>query len=173
MSYLTETQDTIPRPRVRNYFWKDRFQKKVHFVLQSWSNPCIEETHATQFEIQTNPVYYSEEVFPKEERKWNNILAYEHFRGHAFEAELTKLVMRLVRRYEQDERETDGAVHWNSMIPKLCGKHFRSPKGENSRTQIGFNTFVKEATQRGSGVARIPETSYCTFVLFKDRLVRI
>ena len=26
--------------------------------------------------------------------------------------------MRLVRRYDQDERETDGAVHWNSMGPK-------------------------------------------------------
>ena len=27
--------------------------------------------------------------------------------------------MRLVRHYDQDERETDGAVHWNSMGPKL------------------------------------------------------
>ena len=54
------------------------------------SEPCsakmeqssIEETHAKQFEIQTNPVYnYSEEVIPVEERKWNDILAYKHFRG--------------------------------------------------------------------------------------------
>ena len=29
------------------------------------------------------------------------------------------LVMRLVRRYDQDERETDGAVHWSSLGPKL------------------------------------------------------
>ena len=34
-------------------------------------------------------------------------------------AEISNLVMRLVRRYDQDERETDGAVHWNSMVPKL------------------------------------------------------
>ena len=27
--------------------------------------------------------------------------------------------MRLVRHYDQDERETDGAVQWNSMGPKL------------------------------------------------------
>ena len=27
--------------------------------------------------------------------------------------------MRLVRRYVQDERESDGAVHGNSMVPKL------------------------------------------------------
>ena len=62
----------------------------------SWS---IEETHAMQFEIQTNPVYnYSEEVIPIEQRKWNDSPAYTHFRGHAFEAEVSKLVMRLVRR---------------------------------------------------------------------------
>ena len=34
-------------------------------------------------------------------------------------AEISKLVMRLVRHYDQDERETDGAVHLNSMGPKL------------------------------------------------------
>ena len=45
------------------------------------SEPCsakmeqssIEETHAKQFEIQTNQVYYSKEVIPIEERKWNDI----------------------------------------------------------------------------------------------------
>ena len=31
--------------------------------------------------------------------------------------------------------------------------------------------FRKEATKRGSSIARIPEMSYCTFVLFKDTLV--
>ena len=47
---------------------------------------------------------YSEEVILIEERKWNDILACQHFRGHTFEAEVSKL---------------DGAVHWNSMGPKL------------------------------------------------------
>ena len=92
------------------------------------SEPCstemeqstIEDTHAKQCEIQTNPLYnYSEEVIPVEERKWNDIPANKHFRGNTFEAEVSKLVMRLVRRYDQDERETDGAAHWNSMGPKL------------------------------------------------------
>ena len=44
--------------------------------------------------------------------------------------------MRLVRRYDLDERETDGAVHWNSMNPTLR-KHFRRLEGNNSRTLIG------------------------------------
>ena len=48
-----------------------------------------------------------------------DILAYKSFRGDSLAAEISKLVMRLVRRNDQDERETDGAVHWNSTGPKL------------------------------------------------------
>ena len=45
--------------------------------------------------------------------------AYKSFKGDSLKAEISKIVMRLVRRYDQDERETDGAVHWNSIGPKL------------------------------------------------------
>ena len=82
----------------------------------SWS---IEQTHAKQLKIQTNPVYkYSEEFVPIEEKKWNDIPTCRHFRGHTFEAEVSKLVRRLVRHCDQHERETDGAVNWKSMCPK-------------------------------------------------------
>ena len=40
-----------------------------------------------------------------------------------------------------------------------CGKHFRRPEGDNSRTRIGFNTFLKEATRWGSSIAWIPKKS--------------
>ena len=89
-------------------------------------SPSIEEIHAKQFEIQANQVYnYSEEVILIEERKWNDILAKKQtFRGHTIEAGVSELVMRLVRRYDQDERETDGHrthsfVITSFVIPKL------------------------------------------------------
>ena len=83
------------------------------------SEPCstemeqsrIEEAHATQFEIPTNPVYCSKEVVLTEERKWNDIPAYKSFKGDSLQADISKLVMRLVRRYDQNEREADCAVH--------------------------------------------------------------
>ena len=90
-----------------------------------------EETHATQFEIPTNPVYYSKEVIPVGERKRNDIPTFKCFKGDSLKAEISKLVMRLVRHYDQDERETDADVHWNSMVPKLqevfqkSGRRFR------------------------------------------------
>ena len=62
------------------------------------SEPCsaemeqssIEETHAKQFEIQTNPVCRSEEGIPIEERKWNDISACKHLKGNALHAEISK-----------------------------------------------------------------------------------
>ena len=102
------------------------------------SEPCsteleqsrIRETHATQFEIPTNPVYCSKEVILVGKGKWNNIPAYKHFRGRTFEAEVSNLVIRLLRRSDQNERETDGAVHWNSMGPKLR-RAFQKVGGQN------------------------------------------
>ena len=35
------------------------------------------------------------------------------------EQRLNKFVMILVRNYDQDERDTDGAVHWNTISPKM------------------------------------------------------
>ena len=70
---------------------------------------CSEETHAEQLKIQTNPANnHSEEVILIDERKWNDILAYQYDKGNTFEAKVSKLVMRLVRRHDQNERETEG-----------------------------------------------------------------
>ena len=104
-SYISMIQTTIPQHLNcwSTLDWNDLLQKKENLVRQRWRR------HGA----------YSKEVIPVGERKWNDILACQHFRGHTFEAEASKLVMRLVRRYDQDERETDGAVHWNSMGPNL------------------------------------------------------
>ena len=52
-----------------------------------------------------------EDSIPSKERKWDDILANRNLKG--------KLVMKLVRHHDQDERETDGSFHWKSMGPKL------------------------------------------------------
>ena len=101
----------------------------------------IDETHSTQFEIQTKCVCnYLGEVAPIEEKKWNDILANKHFRGNSIEAEVSNLVIGLPRHYVRDEKETDRAVHWDSMGPK--SKTIR-PESKNSLIPIGFNTFMK------------------------------
>ena len=98
-SYISMTQTAIPQ--VLNCYWKDLLQKKELGSAKMEPSAAIEETHAKQFEIQTNPVCnYSEDFIPIDERKWNDILAYKH----------VKLVMRLQQHDDQDERETDGVI---------------------------------------------------------------
>ena len=53
------------------------------------------------------------------ERKWASIPVSPEFKGTTISAKISKFVMRLVRHYDQDERDSDGAVHWNSIVPKL------------------------------------------------------
>ena len=68
-------------------------------------------------------------------KQWEN-KEFECFGCHSasrtpctFEAEVSKLVMRLVRLHGQHESDTDGAVHWKSMRPKLR-KAFQKARGQ-------------------------------------------
>ena len=62
---------------------------------------------------------YTKEIIPVSERKWKGMPANTAFKGDDLSAAISKLVMRLVRHGDQDERDNDGAVHWDTMFPKL------------------------------------------------------
>ena len=53
------------------------------------------------------------------EGKWKSIPACPSFKGKSLSTAILKLVMRLMRHCDQEDRETDGAVHWNTKKPKL------------------------------------------------------
>ena len=72
----------------------------------------IGETHANQVVERTKSVD-NEESIHIDDGKWKN------FNRNTLSAEISKFVVRLVRHYDQHERETDGAVHWNSKRSKL------------------------------------------------------
>ena len=122
--------------------------KRKRAGRQRWSHQSsMKENHAKKLQIQTEPVYnFSEKVIPIEESKWNDIPACQQFRGNTFEAEFSKLVMRLVRRYDQHERETDGAVYWKSMSPKL--RKASQKAGGRKFSDSGFSFFYKGSAGR-------------------------
>ena len=64
----------------------------------------IEETHATQFEIPTNPVDCSKEVILFGERKWNDISAHKFFKGDSLSAEISKVVAPTMRHVSRTHR---------------------------------------------------------------------
>ena len=79
----------------------------------------IEETHAQQELVLANPVCFVTETIHIGQRKWIDIAANKYLGSGTLQSEIWKLVMRLGRLYDQDEREVDGAVHWDSMGPRL------------------------------------------------------
>ena len=40
----------------------------------------------------------------------------------SFETRISKCVTNTVRHHDQNERETDGAMHWNVTLPVLKGR---------------------------------------------------
>ena len=55
---------------------------------------------------------------PKKNSCWRlevELVACRSFNGESLSAEISQLVMRLVRSYDQDEKEVDDAIHWNSI----------------------------------------------------------
>ena len=79
------------------------------------SEPCateleqsrIEETHAQESKIPANPVTIRKKKILVGKEKWNDMLACRSFDGDSVSAEISKLVMRLVRRCDQAEIEID------------------------------------------------------------------
>ena len=59
------------------------------------------------------------------ERKWKVILANSSY-GGALSVAVSKMVTRMVRHYDQDERQSDAALHWDTMrqvLLKAFAKH--------------------------------------------------
>ena len=82
-----------------------------------------EETHVkqptTHSRFQYNP---SEDFIPITERKWIDTTANEYCKKCTLETSISKLVIKLVGHVDLQERESDGAVNWKTMGPKLRRK---------------------------------------------------
>ena len=114
-------------------------------IIEHRGNSCeaVENSDESRAQLFRRSFYF-------EERKWTDILPDKHFKGHTIEAKVSNLVMRSVRRYDQDERETDGGVHWNSMGSKLRKAFQKAGRQQFS----GLSIFLTEATKRSSSIAR-------------------
>ena len=120
---------------------KNRFVSELHIPIQETItsselleerqeiDPCsleqepssTRETRAGQFRTLPDPICFTKEIILMEERIWKSILANEPYKYRSLSAAISKMVMRLLRHYDQDERDIDGAVHWNTMSPKAFG----------------------------------------------------
>ena len=78
-----------------------------------------EETRAKKFENPLDLVCYRKEIILMSERKWVSNPVNTSFDKDSLSALIFKILMRMVRNRDQVESNDDGAVHWDTMIPKL------------------------------------------------------
>ena len=100
------------------------------------------------------------------ERKWESIRACPSFKGKSLSTAISKVVIRLVRHKDQEERETDGAVHWNTMSPKLL-KAFED-KGARKFSDKEWLQHIYEGSNKTS-TASVPKIPWCIFVQLIQR----
>ena len=86
-----------------------------------------------------------------ENRDYLKIPAKSSYKGGSLSTAISKLVTKLVRHHEQEERQSDAAVHWDTIRPKLL----RAFADRGAQDFSEKDTSMKEVTRRGSSIARI------------------
>ena len=90
------------------------------------SQTGIKETYADTLSVSPCQASFCiQRTIPTTERKWKVIPANSSY-GRALPTAVSIMVTRLVRHYDQDERQPDAALHWDTLRPvllKVFAKH--------------------------------------------------
>ena len=81
---------------------------------------------------------FKKTIIPTNERKWVVFPANPLY-GGALSIQVSKMVTRMVRHYDQEEREPDGSHHWDTVRPVLLksfGRHGAQIFSERSWIQL-------------------------------------
>ena len=66
---------------------------------------------------ETRTRVYTKKQVPMPERNWITSPAVHSYISDSLSSNISKMVMRMVRHHDQDERERDGAVRWDTFYP--------------------------------------------------------
>ena len=83
------------------------------------------------------------------------------------------MVTKRERHFDQDERQTDAAVHWDSMRPVLLKALADKGAHEFSEQQWISSISIKEVTRSGSSVVKILKKSWACSRIDGIRLAAI
>ena len=78
-------------------------------------------SNPTSIHLKTKSIFVKKEI-PKEDRIWTIIPGCPKCKRDSLEIRISKCVTEMVRHHDQDERETDGARHWDGVLSVLKGK---------------------------------------------------
>ena len=66
---------------------------------------------------ETGTRVYIKKVVPMHDRNWITIRAFHANERNSLSSNISKMVTRMVRHHDQDERDHDGTVHWDTIYP--------------------------------------------------------
>ena len=91
----------------------------------SWKRECVTNPSSSS-RLETNlvnlaekPVCFTKRTIVTQKRKWITIPKCSRYSGWSLSSQLSRMVSKLLRHFDQDERQTDGAVHWDTTKPVL------------------------------------------------------
>ena len=154
----------------RNYSLNMKTQKKANFA---WCSPGLAQGNVLQPLLQvilaagnwmrTLSAFLpaqrpcsQKELFTRRKGSGKLLLPIHRTEDIFLSTAISKLVTRLVRHYDPEERQSDAAVHWDTIRPKLRERS-RTEEHKISQKEIGFDTSMKEVTSRGSSIVMIPK----------------
>ena len=168
-SCISEIQDTISP--VQNYLRNERLQKKMDLVPQSWSNPAPRKLVRGNSGVLRIQCATQKKSFLPGKGSGRKFPACQSFSGECHEAGISKLLMRLVRHYDQDEREISGAVHWNTMGPKLLKASEKSQEARKYSEKDWLQHIYERSNKTRFQHCESSKNPCCIFAQFKDTLV--
>ena len=96
-------------------------------------------------------------TIPTTERKWK-VIASSSLYGGALPTAVSKMVTRMVRHYDQDERQPDAAIQWAGTAESV-----RKTGSTRFLRQNSASTFIKEAARRGFQYGEDSKNSLASF----------
>ena len=97
------------------------------------------------FVLKENPMYRAKTVLTQE-RNWKTIPRNPHYEGWSLSAKISRLASKMVRHSDEDEREADGAVHWNALKSTMT-RGFRND-GAEKFTDSQWRNYNQEGSNK-------------------------
>ena len=109
---------------------------------------------------------YTRKIIPTNEKKWITLHA-RAGRGSDLAVSISKTVTTMLRHFDQDERESDGSRHWESIKSVLVRK-FAHEGARDFSDEAWLQKIFEGSTKKRIEYCRDTDGIY---VLFKDSLV--
>ena len=131
------------------------------------SPTSIKETGADTLVCPSQASFLHKRTSSTTKRKWTVIPANSSY-GGALAIAVSKMVTRMVRNYDQDERQSDASLQWDAMAG-AAESVSQNMEHEISQMNNGFDLSMKEAARQDSSTARIPTIPWLICEQLKDK----